>query len=77
MRSHNQTLLTGPSVCKSLTNVRERESERREDEADTTRVFDAPIVPREMWNTNYPADSDRLSLSSPTVRREREFRDNK
>lgn len=75
MRSHNQTLLTGPSVCKSLTDVRERESERREDEeADATRVFDAPIVSREMWNTNYPADSDRLSLSSPTVRREREFR---
>lgn len=32
MRSHNQTLLTGPSVCKSLTNVREGESGRREDE---------------------------------------------
>lgn len=43
MRSHNQTLLTGPSVCKSLTDVREGgESEEGRMNADATRGIRRP-----------------------------------
>lgn len=65
MRSHNQTCYShrAARVCvKSLMDAGRRKMEegngREQDERrrDTTRIYSAAprVVPREMWNTNYP-----------------------
>lgn len=77
MRSHNQTLLTGPSVCKSLTGTCVRgKAEGRRVRADTS----VRRPHRFARNVEYKLPRrfrQPQSLSSPSVRRKWEFGNNK